>query len=243
MKRNHRALLVTTITILNLGFVSIASAQDKPIAPLYLITGFDTITTGVTWDETAIKRVLPPGVTPVKDMTGGINIYHAADGYHLGPYSASYLWVDIEGFDAPDGTKGRWMLAGVYGPNERITSQFQQFLGLPIRNGSARHDAIDGGLRAVGSHGDKEVVKVEAKIDSSKCKPGGGTVNFLTKTPDGKMMLMQPVFWGEVCPGEIVSARMTAPDGDPFAQFPLKKVNWTIQFRGSVSVPTLVAKP
>jgi hypothetical protein len=234
-------LVAASIAVLSLSFS--AHGEDKLMPPPYLLTGFDAITTGVTWDEAAVKRVLPPGVTPVKEMTGGINIYTAADGYNVGPYSASYLWVDIEGFDAPDGTKGRWMLAGVYGPSERAKGQFERFMGLPIRTGSARHQAVAGGVRASASQGGQDLVQVEVKTDASKCAPGGGTVTFLTDMPDGKMMLIKPVFWGEVCPAEVVSAKFTAPDGDPFAQFPIKKVNWTVQFRGSVAAPTLVAKP
>ena len=39
-------------------------------------------------------------------MTGGINIYSVERGYVIGPYSAAYLWVDIEGFDLSEGIKG-----------------------------------------------------------------------------------------------------------------------------------------
>ncbi len=243
MNRNRHALCTASVAAVGLSFVAAAYSEDALVPPPYLLTGFNTITTGVTWDEAALKRMLPPGVTPTKEMTGGINIYTTADGYNTGPYSASYLWVDIEGFDAPDGTKGRWMLAGAYGPSQKAKAQFEQFLGLPIRSGGARHESAAGSVRAIGSQGSSDLVQVDVKIDTSKCAPGGGTVNFLTDMPDGKMMLIQPVFWGEVCPGEVSSARITAPEGDAFAQVPIKKINWSIQFKGSVSVPKLVAKP
>ncbi len=146
--------------------------------------------------------------------------------------------------DAADGTKGRWMLAGVYGPSPKATAVFEEYYGIPIRNGSARHESITGGVRAVGSHGGQDLVVVEAKVDSSKCAPGGGSVNFLSDMPrTNHLIMLSASFWGEVCPAEVLSARVTAPAGDAFAQFQPKKVNWAIQFKGSVAIAPPVTRP
>jgi hypothetical protein len=222
-----------------------AVAQEKLTPPPYVLTGFETIATGVTWDEAAIKAVLPPGIVPAKEMTGGINIYKAAGGYGLGGgYTAAYMWVDLEGLDASDGTKGRWMLAGVYGPSQRASASFQGFFGLPVRNGSARHEQTAGGVRAVGSYGGSDLVAVDVKIDSSKCGPGGGGVNFMSDMqPTNHLIMLSAAFWGEVCPAEVISARVVAPEGDPFAKFQPKKVNWSILFKGSVAVTPPVIRP
>jgi hypothetical protein len=233
------AALATVIGLSNV------SAQEKLTPPPYVLTGFETIATGVTWDEAVIKRVLPPGVVPAKEMTGGINIYKAAGGYGPGgAYTAAYLWVDLEGLDASDGTKGRWMLAGVYGPSQKPLTTFQEFYGIPIRNGSARHEATNGGVRAVGSYGGRDLVAVDVKIDSSKCGPGGGGVKWLSDMPRTNHLVMySAAFWGEVCPAEVLSARVIAPEGDPFAQFQPTKVNWSILFKGSVAVSPAVTRP
>lgn len=239
-----RAVRVGIVLATAIG-ASIASAQEKLTPPPYVLTGFETIVTGVTWDEAAVRAALPPGVLPAKDMTGGINIYKTAGGYGLGgAYTAAYMWVDLEGVDASDGTKGRWMLAGVYGPSQRVTTTFQEFYGLPIRNGSSRHEQTAGGVRAIGSYGGRDLVAVDVKIDSTKCGPGGGGVNFLSDMPrTNHLVMLSAAFWGEVCPAEVVSARVVAPEGDPFAQFQPKKVNWSILFRGSVAVTPAVTRP
>src|SRR4249920_1991722 len=91
----------------------LSNAQDKLLPPPYQMAGTNHVLIGVVWDEAAIRKALPSGITPVKEMTGGINIYQAERGYVIGQYQSAYFWVDIEGFDSPDGTKGRWMLAGV----------------------------------------------------------------------------------------------------------------------------------
>lgn len=49
----------------------LTSADDKLTPPPYVITGLETITTGVTWDEAAIRSALPTGIVPTKEMTGG----------------------------------------------------------------------------------------------------------------------------------------------------------------------------
>jgi hypothetical protein len=234
----HGVALAATVLSLSVA------AQEKLTPPPYLLTGFDTIVTGVTWDEATIRSVLPKGVVPAKEMTGGINIYKTAGGYGLDAYSAAYLWVDLEGMDAADGTKGRWMLAGVYGPSQRATRSFEEFYGLPIRNGSARHESRSSGLRAVGSTGGRDLVAVDVAVDSTKCAPGGGAVNFLSDMPrTNHLIVLSAAFWGEVCPAEVRSARITAPAGDPFAQFQPKQVNWSIQFKGSVAVGPPVSRP
>src|SRR5690242_1275107 len=87
-------------TLLRLGLVLTSAisavsttADDQLTPPPYVITGLETITTGVTWDEAAIRSALPPGVVPTREMTGGINIYKAARGNGFGAYTAAYLWV------------------------------------------------------------------------------------------------------------------------------------------------------
>lgn len=244
MSDTYCAVRLAVLLAATMGAAS-AVAQDKLLPPPYILTGFETIATGVTWDEAAIRAALPPGVVPAKEMTGGINIYKVGGSYGPGgAFTAAYLWVDLEGIDASDGTKGRWMLAGVYGPSQQSTTSFQEFLGLPVRNGIARHEATAGGVRAVGSHGGRDLVAVDVKIDYSKCGPGGGALNFLSDMPrTNHLVAFSAAFWGEVCPAEVVSARVVAPNGDPFAQFQPKKVNWSILFKGSVAVTPPIARP
>ena len=219
------------------------SADDKLTPPPYVITGLETITTGVTWDEAAIRSALPPGVVPTREMTGGINIYKAAGGNGFGAYTAAYLWVDLEGLDSSDGTKGRWMLAGVYG-SQKVLAVVQEFYGLPVRNGSARQEATAGGVRAVGASGGRDLVAVEVKIDTTKCEPGGGGVNYLSRMPRTKHIIVtSDAFWGEVCPAQVSSVQIIAPEGDPFANFQPKQVNWSIQFKGSVAVTPPTIRP
>ena len=80
-------------------------AQDEAPPPPYVMTGASGVVIEVTWEEAAIRAVLPKGITPVADMAGGIVIYQAAKSYGLGPYSSAYFYVNVEGYDSPDGIK------------------------------------------------------------------------------------------------------------------------------------------
>lgn len=237
---------ISGTSVLSLVFLTTSAvAQDKLVPPPYVLNGFDGILTGVTWDEAEIKKVLPPGVIPTKEMTGGISIYKVANSYGPGTYSAAYLWVDLEGMNSSDGTKGRWMLAGVYGPTPKAKAMFEQFLGLPIRVGAARHEPLsNGNVRAIGGLEGQDLVVVEAKVDSSKCNPRAGSVNFLSDMPvTNHFVVFAAAVSGEICPAEVISAKIVAPAGDPFAQFQPKKVNWAAQVKSSVAVSPPTIRP
>jgi hypothetical protein len=78
----------------------------------------------------------------------GLNMYRTQQVVGLAPYTASYLWIDIEGFDGPDGTKGRWMAQGWYGP-EPVPSAIRNYMGLPVQLGVTHYQRDDNRVRAV----------------------------------------------------------------------------------------------
>ena len=85
---------------------------------------------------------------------------------------------------------------------------------------------------------------VDVKIDADKCAPGGGGVSYLSRIPrTGHFIVLSDAFWGEVCPVEVDSARVIAPEGDPFAPFQPKRINWSVQFKGSVAVTPPIIRP
>jgi hypothetical protein len=104
--------------------------------PPYLITLTDHLGIVFEADESALKSVLPPRFKPAAGNTVGLNIYRA-DMVGLVPLSASYPFINIDGFDGADGTKGRWMVQGWYGP-EPVPTVFRSQLGFPVEPGVTR---------------------------------------------------------------------------------------------------------
>src|ERR1700760_3649594 len=135
-----------------LAFASAATkAEEKIQPPPYQIAGSSHVIVQVVWDEAAVRKALPPGIKPAKGMTGGMNIYHVERGYVLGAYSSAYFWVDVEGFDSPEGIKGRWMLTGLYGPEPKTSAALKTYYGFPVRVGSSRVEPTADGKRAIGT--------------------------------------------------------------------------------------------
>jgi hypothetical protein len=201
-------------------FASVPSkAEEQVQPPPYEIAGLNGVTVNVVWDDAAVKKALPRGIEPVKGMTGGINIYNTERGYVVGPYSAAYFWVDIEGFDSPEGVKGRWMLAGVYGPQPKTTAAFQAS-GFPVRSGTSRLESIADGKRAIGTVSGQDFVTAEIKSVPGSCEAGSVLLNYISMSPQAKQLVVThiPVV-GDFCKADTVSAKITAAPGDPFAAF------------------------
>ncbi len=216
MKKSRKLLLrafALTIGLLTVT-ATVGRAETQVPAPPYLQTGAQFITVGVTYDETALRKLLPKNVNPTPKLTGGINIYHAPAGYSLAPYSSAYLWVDIEGYDSADGTKGRWMLQGMYGP-EPVPTAVRENLGWPVRAGGSRLETTERGKRGVGLLGDREVMSVEIKPGAEPCQAVKGTLNYLSLVGAAKKLVVNEIpYIGEFCGAEAIAVRVQAPDGD-----------------------------
>lgn len=234
-----------TVAVLAAGQACIAYAQDKSKLPdpPYQVTGTYNVIVGVVWDEAMLKKMLPPGMKPVKELTGAFNIYQATRGYGVTPYSAVYAWADVEGWDSADGTKGRWMLAGAYGPDERVSIAMRDIMGWPTRVGMSNLEETNTGRRATGMVNGRSVVEAEVKSSALPCDAVAGTLNYPVQIK-GKILVNQIPFAGDWCGAEPVSLKVTAPAGDPFAVLVPVKVVWAGEFRnGAFALSRPVPKP
>jgi hypothetical protein len=229
------ALAATALT----GAVLIASATpsiaaDQAPPPPYQMTGGHGVGIAVVWDEAAIRKALPQGIEPVKAMTGGINIYSVDRASGISAYSAAYFYVDIEGFDSPEGIKGRWMLAGVYGPNAKTSAALKGYSGFPVRTGTSHIDTTGEAKHAVGTLNGQDFVTADVKSVAGSCQPGTSLLNYVTLLPQAEQPVVTHIpFVGESCKAEAVSAKITAPPGDAFAAFTIAKVAGAGEFRNA----------
>lgn len=219
-------LSAATGAVLLLVTVTVAQDQMQLPAPPYLQAGAQVITAGVTYDEAALRKMLPPNVSPTPKFTGGINIYQAPAGNNLALYSAAYLWVDIEGYDSPEGTKGRWMLQGMYGP-EPVPTALRENLGWPVRTGGSRHETTERGKRGIGLLGDRVVMSVEIKPSTAPCKPIKGTLSYLSQLGPSKTLVVNEIpYVGELCGAEAIAVKVQAPNGDRLNTLKPTEVLW-----------------
>ncbi len=225
--------LMSCLAVAALGAHFAASAQDKAPPPPYQNADADFILIGVAWDEAAVSKVLPPNVKPVPGATGGINIYTVGKGFGIAPYSSAYFWVDVEGYDSVDGTKGRWMLTGVYGPNEKTTAAMRDGSFFPVRNGTAKVEATAQGRRATGMIGDKPIVVGEIRLADEPCSVLAGQVNYPVLSSSKQVMINVIPYVGEACKSEPVSVDVVAPAGDAFAAFKPVKLLWALELKNA----------
>lgn len=209
-----------------------AYPDERLPAPPYLIAGTHHILLGVVWDEAAIRKVLPSWIKPAAEMTGLINIYQAPNGYGITPYHAAYFSIDVQGFDSADGVKGRWIMQGVYGPQEKASAALKEWYGLPVRTGTSRFEKTAEGLRGVGTVDGHDFVTVEIRSFPDQCESSPVTLNY----PTPKGLIEIPVA-GESCRAEPISVTVTAQPGDPFAAFHPIKVLWAVEYKnGAFSI-------
>jgi hypothetical protein len=91
-------------SILALGLTATAVAQQKEAAaprPPYLVVGSEHLIVFFEAEESALKSLLPPGVKPAAGNVVGLNMYRTQQVVGLVPYTASYLWINVDGFDSP----------------------------------------------------------------------------------------------------------------------------------------------
>jgi hypothetical protein len=183
----------------------------------------------VTYDEALVRSLLPPGIEPVDEMSGGINLYTAGQGYGLAPFSAFYFYVHVKGFDSSDDTKARWMLQGVYGPEQRVPAALRKYFGLPVRAGESRQEVRDASTIGIGTLAGQELVRIVVKPKPTTYSSVAGAINFpgqLEATRE--IVVLQMPYIAEICDADPLSIEVRAPAADPLSR--LKSVKMTGAF-------------
>ena len=121
------------------------------------------------------RTVLPPGLK-LAGNTVGLNMYRA-DVLGLVPLSGSYLFINIDGLDDADGTKGRWMAQGWYGP-EPVPTAFRTQLGYPVELGVTRLEHEGNRIHAILNRGGDTLIDATIALKEGGPKPVGAFLNY-----------------------------------------------------------------
>jgi hypothetical protein len=192
---------------------SLASDEAPPPPYQTKCNGFGAL---AAFDEALVRSLLPPGIEPVDEMSGGINLYTAEQGYGLAPYSAFYFYVHVKGFDSSDGTKARWMLQGVYGPEARVPAALNKYYGLPVRAGESRLETKEASTIGIGTLAGREVVRIVVTPKPTTCKSVAGAINFPGQLEKAhEIVVLEMPYIAEICDADLASIDIKAPAGDP----------------------------
>lgn len=199
------------------------AVADEAPPPPWLMTGANTVTIAVTWGAEGIAALLPAGVVPAANLSGGVNIYYTGGGYGLAAYTAAYAYVNVEGWNSADGALARYVLGGWYGPDPKVSAGLRDWFGAAVEAGESMQMAE--GADWIGEGGDG-VSSIRVRVTpAGECVPAAGTLNYVGPAGEGMGLgLLKIPFMGEFCPGAPVSVEITAPEGSPLAALEVKSM-------------------
>lgn len=115
------------------------SSYDVPRPPYNLKT-IRIVSIGGTFEPSLGRRLMLGGLEPTADCSGGFLAYAADHGWGIAPYTAFFLWLDVEGHDSESGAKGRLIRLGWF--SDRAGTAFHTFFNRNITHGRSyeRHD-------------------------------------------------------------------------------------------------------
>jgi hypothetical protein len=205
-----------------MAFCAPAMAEEAPPPP-YLMTGANTVTIAVTWDAESLQGLLPDGIVPADDLSGGLNVYTAEGGYGLSPYSAAYAYINVKGWDAVGGGAARYILGGWYGPDPKVAAAMRTHFFAEV--GAGESSQSEDGDTWTGTGGDGQGSITLTVKPGGDCIAAAGTLNYVGVAGGGVGLdLLQIPFVGDFCPAEPVSVDITGPEGSALAQIAVDKM-------------------
>jgi hypothetical protein len=191
--------------------------------PPYLITSAEHLIILFEADESAITSILPPGLKPAEGNIVGLNMYHAQHAVGLVPYTASYLWVNLAGFDSSDGTKGRWMVEGWYAP-EPVPTVFKNQLGIPVQLGITRFERSGNRLHAILNSGNVDLIDAAIEVKDTNPISSNTVLKYpawrknvpaaASREPASDIVVNRIPITGELTPASVVSLEFHLQSSD-----------------------------
>lgn len=201
-----------------LALAAPAAAEDAPPPP-WIMTGANTVTVAVIWDAASLEGLLPEGLEPADDVSGGVNIYTAEGGYGLSPYSAAYAYVNVKGRTTAAGAGARHVIQGYYGPDPKLAAAMRTWFGAVIDTGESSQRAADGTWTGEGGGDGATLTITVTPGPESGCVPLAGGLNYVGEAgPGDGFGLLRIPFAGTYCPATPVSVEISGPEGSRFGQ-------------------------
>lgn len=217
-----------TLAAVGLGAALVAAPVLAGDTSPYVVSGNEHILIGITLDEAAVRKALPPGLEPAEGVTGGINVYRSDGGAGVQAYQRSYVWVDLAGFDSITGNKGRYILW----LSDSAHAAKMARLGYETTTGET--SLAEDGKTVTGRTvlDGTQVMQVSIELADAACGPAVGTMNY-PSLPDGTgaMVATQYTFKGDICGATPGSVDISAPEGHPLDIFKPTSVVWAAMAR------------
>jgi hypothetical protein len=154
------------------------AAQASPASkPRYLIWVTEHLGIVFEADASALNSLLPSNLKPAAGNTVILNMYRAEQVVGLVPFTASFLWTNIEGVDSPDGSEARWVLQGWFGP-EPVPTAIRTQLGLAVEFGATRVQRAGNRIQATLSSNGPDLIAATIALKEGGPSAVGGPVHY-----------------------------------------------------------------
>jgi acetoacetate decarboxylase len=239
-------MVAVAVGIVGVGLAGDFTGSPK-LAPLYgpppyQITDSEHLLIFFEADEAAIRELLPPGLEPAPGNVALLNMYRANNAVGLGgPYTATYITVDVANFDTADGTKGRFMVYGWYGP-DRVTAALREVMALPVKLGTTKLEREGNRLSAVLTRDGVPLVNATIALNGQDFGRVGGTLNYpawrqISAVGGQRALLSELIVWripftGNLRAADPVAVNFTVPDKDPLLRLQPKRLLSAAYFKG-----------
>lgn len=170
----------------------------------------------VRFDPAAVREFLPAQLRPVQGATGGYVLTRATGGWGFGPWGKCVSWIDVEGYDAPDGTAGRFFWLGyVSGAGVEYSRSVFSTDYMP---GDIRVEKEGARLNAVGGPAARPpYISVALERSRSRSKSVGGVQYCLGRHPSGSLSFSPVPFSGDIFAAEVIDVDFGEPmEGYPY---------------------------
>lgn len=218
----------------NLGLTG-GPSPERIHAPPYQNSECTFSVIGVAFDPAALRPVLPAGINPTPECTGGFQIYEPQRG-SLGHFSCVKIWLDVVGYDAPDGSKGRFILHASYSGGGLAATDYYRWRMIGPGSG-AQHRNGDLVI-ADGRIGDERALRMVLRPGVTRQPASTGVHNWLGEDPFGSLCFVSTAFLFEAWPAEPIALDVGTSNNQYLNRLRPKQLLWGAYFTDAVFTQT-----
>lgn len=173
------------------------------------------IEVGVTFDEEAVRNLLPTGFTPSGTFTGGLALYMSPDGLDGDPATQGYVWIDIN-------YRGNARYVVQSFPPAAQRSESTSAMQAAYRSSEA--EVIEAGVGTEVGGG----LAVAIKPLPATCRAGLAQASpyVFLEDPSGTARLTHSPVFSRWCDAELVALDLQAATDDSLSWLEPRQVNW-----------------
>lgn len=185
--------------------------EEGPIGPpVQAIADFAII--GLRFRPGWVQAHLPPPLVPVPGDLGTAYVFISDKPGMMSPFGYSFVGIEVEGFDSPDGSHAQYVVEGFISP--RGARLIVDVLNGNVGRGWARHDHGDGIVTGTAGPPGGEAIRLSMRPTPAARVDTHGSHNFLGPDPGGRGMNVYPVaFTGNIHMAEPLSVEMLPAAG------------------------------